>query len=345
MAKIVPKNKAPGVDFCGVDQYYYIVRSDLNCYMRCSNFNHGEDINIFSLHPSCINGEHYLAFEDDHFYIIKGNFYRRVTNMNTDEGSVVYSLHPNCSGGDHYLSAFGYFYIIYQSRGVYRRTKNMNKDEDSEEFTLHPDCKNGIYYFGTKNYYYFVKPHDEWGIQYYRCTNFNTNADAETFSFHPSVINFLPGGLAIIHGKSYGIWECIKTITNDSETPITWAKKITHKVGYDKEKMSSVEHNWKVSSTVSLQSGGLTKLIVQGTLSITAEYGGCSVNTEKENWSEATEIEESINVTLQPKKKLYIWQYVLGIGTKSILYCRDMKFEDHPDPPTENPLPPSTGTL
>ncbi|XP_038226384.1 uncharacterized protein LOC119842395 isoform X2 [Dermochelys coriacea] len=341
MPTIVPKSKAPGVDFCGVNEYYYIVRSDLGCYMRSTNFNEGKDLNVYSLHPSCQGGEHYLAHQDDLFYIIKGGAYRRVSNMNTDTAAVVYNLHPNCQGGDHYLSAFGSFYIVFQSKGVYRKVTNMNTDSDAVEYSLHPSCRDGLYYWGVKGYYYFVKPHDEWGIQYYRTTNFHENVDAVTYSFHPDVVNFLPGGLAITQGSAFGTWEAIKTISNDSNTPITWNKKITRKVGYAKEKMSSIEHNWSVSISASYQSGALTEAIAKYQFSLTTQYGGKSINTEKENWSEATDVEESVNLTLQPKEKIYIWQYQLGLGKKSVLFCRDMKFNDNPNPPTEVPLPPS----
>ncbi|KAG9466788.1 uncharacterized protein [Eleutherodactylus coqui] len=339
--KVVPKKLAKGVDFCGVTSNYYIVRSDLGCYMRSSNFNKGEELEVFSLHPSCRDGDHYLAHKNGSFYIIKGTYYRRVNNMNTDEAAVVYTLHPNCQGGDYYLSAFDSFYIIFQSRGIYRRTTNMNKDEEGEDFTLHPNCRNGLYYFGVEDYYYFVKPHDQWGIQYVRSKNFNTDENSETFSFHPSVVNFLPGGISIIEGPSYGEWKCIKTINNDSQTPIEWKKKIAKKIGYDREKMSSIEHNWKVSATISAKTGGLTALIVQSQLAMTTEYGGSKVNTEKENWSDATEIEETITATIQPRKSIYIWQYELGMGKKPVLFLRDMKILDTSDPPTDVPLPPA----
>ncbi|KAM4024252.1 uncharacterized protein ACNLHF_025182 isoform 1-T2 [Anomaloglossus baeobatrachus] len=339
--KIVPKNLAKGVDFCGVAEYYYIVRSDLGCYMRSTNFNKGEDLNVFSLHPACSGGDHYLAHEDDLFYIIKGTQYRRVKNMNTDEESIVYPLHKNCQGGDHYLSAFGHFYIIYQSRGIYHKTTNMCEDNDSIDHPLHPDCRNGLYYFGISDDYYFVKPHDEWGVQYLRCTDFSQNENSQTFSFHPSVIPFLPGGLGISKGSAYGEWACIKTISNDSQTPIEWKKSIRKKTGYEKEKMSSITHNWKVSTTASLETGALTKLICKSQFSLTAEYGGPSVNTEKETWSEATEIEETIAVTLQPHQKIYVWSYQLGLGKEPVLYCRDMKILDTSNPPTDVPLPPA----
>ncbi|KAM5152976.1 uncharacterized protein ACMZJ9_011104 isoform 1-T1 [Mantella aurantiaca] len=340
MVKIVPKSKSKA-DFCGVDEYYYIVRPDLTCYMKSTNFNKGEDLEVFSLHPSCRNGDHYLANEDGNFYIVQSTHYRRVTNMNTDDDAVVYSLHPNCQGGDHYFSAFGHFYILFQERGVYRKTTNMNKNEDGEEYSLHTECKNGIYYFGIKDYYYFVRFDDQWGVQYTRCTNFHENTDVETFSFHPSVYSFLPGGLALAKGSGFGEWVCIKTFSNDSQTPVEWQKKVTKKVGYEKEKTSSIEHNWRVSATVSVETGGLSSLIAKTQFSLTAEYGGCSTNTEKENWNEATEVEEILKLTLKPQEKVYIYVYQMGFGKDPLLHCRDMRILGSPTPPTDNPLPPA----
>ncbi|KAJ6651867.1 hypothetical protein lerEdw1_015972 [Lerista edwardsae] len=341
MAQIVPKYKAPGVDFCGVDTYYYIVRSDAGCYMRSTNFNKGAELDVFSLHNSCRGGDHYLAHEDDLFYIIKEEHYRRVSNMNEDTGAVVYRLHHNCQGGDHYLSAFGHFYIIFQNRGVYRRVLNMNTDEDAVEYTLHPNCRDGLYYWGTKENFYFVKPYDKWGAQYFRCTDLHQSSEAVTYSFDADVVNFLPGGLGITHGISFGRWEALKTISNDSNTPITWNKKITKKVGYTKKRMSSVESNWKIHMSASYQPGLLTELAAKYQFSLSAEYGGKSVNTLQEDWSEVTETEESISLTLQPQEKVYVWQYQLGLGQESVLFCRSMKFTNDSRPPTEIPLPPS----
>ncbi|XP_054849572.1 uncharacterized protein LOC129339006 [Eublepharis macularius] len=340
--EIVPKSKAPGVDFCGVDEYYYIVRSDLGCYMRSTNFNEGKDLYVFSLHNSCQGGDHYLADENDRFYIIKGDSYRRVTDMHQDDDAVVFTLHPNCQGGDHYLSAFGHFYIIFQEKGIYRKVTDLNTDGDAVEYTLHPDCKNGLYYWGIKDYYYFLKPHDQWGIQYFRCTNFHEKEDPHTYSFHETVVPFLPGGLAVVHGACFGKWEVIKTISNDSDSPITWNKKITKKVGCNKSKMKSVENHWKIGMTASYESGALAESLAKYQFSVSTEHGGSSVQTESEDWSDATEVEESVNVTLEPKSQLYIWQYQLGLGREPILFCRDMKFTKDATPPTTIPLPPSS---
>ncbi|XP_060112276.1 uncharacterized protein LOC132584421 [Heteronotia binoei] len=361
MPQIVPKRKAPGVDFCGMMGNYYIVRSDLGCYMKSSDLNEGKDLEVFSLHNSCQGGDHYLACDENNgsFCIIKGNNYRRVSNMNTDADAAVYSLHPSCQGGDHYLYVFRAFCIIFQDRGVYRSVSNLNTGEHAVEYTLCPECRNGLYYWGIGLFYCFIKPQDEWGIQYckYRCIGGRQDAVTNavympwitanvlswfngTFSFHGSVVPFLPGGLAINEGPAFGRWEAIKTISNDSNSPIRWSKKITRKVGYNKMMMNSVEHNWKISMSASYQSGALVEAIAKYQFSLSAEYGGSAVQTHREDWSEATEVEESIEVTLQPRSQLYVWQYQLGFGNEPVLFCRDMKFTDASTPPATVPLQP-----
>uniref|UniRef100_A0A3B3QZ32 Uncharacterized protein n=1 Tax=Paramormyrops kingsleyae TaxID=1676925 RepID=A0A3B3QZ32_9TELE len=329
MAGILPKSKAKGVDFCDVDDNYYIIRSDLGCFMYSTNFHRGYDLKMYSLHPSCQGGDHYLAFDNNTFYIIKGNTYRHVSDMSKEFDSVVYNLHPNCQGGDHYLSAYGYFYIIFKSRGVYHKTSNMNKDSNAVEYQLHPNCKDGLYYWGTKSYSYFLKSKDEY-LHY-----------ADTFSIHPDVLNFLPGGLGQTNGPAFGKWDLIKMISNDSEIPVTWKKKTTRKVSFTKSKLSSIEHNWKVNMSATFDLDALIAEIVKLQFSLSAEYGGTSVNTENENWEEATEVAETVILTLQPHTKMYVWQYKLGLGKEDVLFCRHMAFTDNPNPPSIIPLPPA----
>uniref|UniRef100_A0A673I8D3 Uncharacterized LOC107711457 n=2 Tax=Sinocyclocheilus rhinocerous TaxID=307959 RepID=A0A673I8D3_9TELE len=341
MKGIIPKNKTKGTDFCGVKDYYFIIRSDLGCYMQSSNFNKGLGITIFSLHPACQNGDHYLGHQDGYFYIIKGTSYRRVIDLSTDSGAVVYSLHPNCLGGDHYLSAFGKFYITFQGKGTYRRTTDMNQDSDAVEYDLHPNCRDGLYYWGLPDHYYFLKPVSEWGVEYYKGTNFNKDERVDVYSVHPDVINFLPGGLSVTKGPAFGIWENIKTITNDSNTPVTWQKRINKKVGYNKEKMSQITHNWKIATSASIESGALSGLIAKCQFSFSAEYGGSHVSTENESWNEATEVDEQLSFELKPNESLYLWQYKLGLGQEPVLFCRDLMIDVEPNPPAKIPLPPA----
>ncbi|KAK2915720.1 hypothetical protein Q8A67_000095 [Cirrhinus molitorella] len=206
MSGIIPKSEANGTDICAFNNYYYIIRSDLCCYMRTSGLNESSDISIFSLHPACQNGDHYIG-GDSYFHIIKGDSCRRVTNLTTDGESVVYNLHTKCQGGDHYFAAFGYFYIIFRKKGTYRRTTNMNYDLHAEEHTLHSNNSEGLYYWGPPYYKrngkpngsqllsccYFLKPVSKWGVEF--CTGPDLSKDKYTavYSVHPSVLNFLPG--------------------------------------------------------------------------------------------------------------------------------------------------------
>ncbi|XP_040214048.1 uncharacterized protein LOC120944175 [Rana temporaria] len=355
MSKIVPKSKSKA-DFCGVDSHYYIVRPDLGCYMSSTDFSNGKNLEVFSLHPSCRNGDHYLAFEDGHFYIIQSNTYRQVSNLSTDGDASVHTLHPNCQGGDHYFSAFGNFYMIFQNRGVYRRTSNLSTDEKGTDIELHEECKNGLYYFGVKDHYYFVRPDDQWGIQYTRSTDFSNNRNTVTFSFDPSVYSFLPGGLAIAKGPSFGKWVPIQTNRNDTRMPYEWKKEFARKVGYEKKKMSNIESNWKVSEIVTAETGGLSEWITKAQFALPPEYGGSNRNTDEENWNEVTEEKEIISLTLNPFEKISFLVYQMGFGKDPVLHCQDMRISnlhynsllppnDSPLPPNDSPLPPNDNPL
>uniref|UniRef100_A0A8B9LBD6 Uncharacterized protein n=1 Tax=Astyanax mexicanus TaxID=7994 RepID=A0A8B9LBD6_ASTMX len=339
MADILPKRKAKGVDFCGgnADQHY-IIRSDFGCYMYSTNIHQGLNLTVKPLHPSCQGGDHYLASEDK-FYIIKGNRYRCVSDLSKDLDSAVYDLHPKCEEGDHYLFAFGYFFIIFQSKGKFCMTSDLKQKGNGFKFDLDPDCQDGLYFWGTKNNIYVLKPKDEWGVQFYKIGDLkDKDKNINTFSVHSDVLNFLPGGLAVTHGPAFAKWELIKTIANGSDTPMSWEKRITRKVGYTKFKSSRIERNWKGSVSETYQTGTLIEKIAKFQFALTAEYGGAHINTENESWEEATEVEEKVNLTVESNKRICVWQYKLGFGKEDVLFCHDLVINNGPNPPTYVPL-------
>ncbi|KAL1250497.1 hypothetical protein QQF64_018293 [Cirrhinus molitorella] len=371
MSGVIPRSKAKGTDICTFNKYYYIIRSDLGCYMKTSDLNKGSDISIFPLHPACQNGDHYIGGYSC-FHIIKGNSCRKVTDLSTDSDAKDYSLHRNCRGGDHYFAAHKYFYVIFQEKGILRVTADMNLDSDAKEHTLHPNFRDGLYYWGLQIKplprrsrlfsvtafllfealtveilslaghfcsFFILKPASLWGAQFCTVPDLSKNERTAVYSVHPDVLNFLPGGLSVIKGPVIGMWENIKTITNDSNTPVTWQKKVTKKVGYNKEKMTQITRNWKIASSASIESGELARLIAKLQLSFSAEYGGSHVSTENESWNEATEEEEKLTFELKPKESVYLWQYKLGLGQESVLFCRNLTITNEPNPPTEAPLP------
>ncbi|CAM4618692.1 unnamed protein product [Leuciscus chuanchicus] len=254
MAGIIPKHKIKGVDFCGSRSYCYIIRSDLGCYMRSSDFNTGSDLSIHALHPCCQHGDHYFA----------------------DEKTLILQSSP-------FIPTVGAETITY-----------------------------ALYYWGDLEHFYFLKPASDWGVEYYK------------------------GGLSITNGPAFGKWVNIKTVTNDSPTPVTWQKKITKKFGYNKEKMSQITRNWEIAESASISAGNLAGLIAKCQFSFSAEYGGASVNAKKENWNEVTELEEQRSFELKPYERLYVWQFQLGLGSEPVLFCRDLKISDKPDPPLKS---------
>ena len=332
--EIVPKSakEARGIDFCGTKHHYYIIRSDLGVYMKSTNFHEGNHIKIYSLSPACRWGDHYLA-TSDYYYIIKGDKYRRVTNMNEDKDAVVYSLHPNCQGGSHYYSAFGNYYIVFADRGVYRRVENMNTDEGAVEYSIHKAFRDGLYFWGTTDFVYCLQQAGEWSVPYHRSANMNLDEDPATFSVHKSVLNFIPGGMAQTYGKAFGYWHNIKSFANETDATVDWERTITKTVGFNRSEMSSIEHNWSIKIGANYRSGLLSEAISKHQFSLKAQYGGKSVNTKQQQWSNMSEVSETLKLPVPPHSAVYIWQYQMGFGQEKNLFSPNLKITEDSNPP------------
>ncbi|KAH1182112.1 hypothetical protein KIL84_009866 [Mauremys mutica] len=300
---LVPHKDAPGTDvFCNRGGVF-IVRSDLGCYLQTKELKTGTGIEIRRLHPACQGGDHYLSDMNNppNIYIIKGDSYRVVKDLSTDAGATVRELHPSCRGGDHYM---------YRGRLL-------------QIFV-------NVYELPSVYDIFFCVIFLERGVMH-QVYDLTTDEKGKDVPLKPE----LQKG-----STTSATWECIKTLHNDSDSPITWSDKVTCKVGYANQQMSSIEHNWSISAEMSLKAGALTKLITKCEFSLKAEYGGKIIHTKQEDWNEAREEEESIQVTLEPKKNLYIWQYRLCMGQEPVLFCRDIQFTKEHNPPDRIPLPP-----
>ncbi|KAL1277351.1 hypothetical protein QQF64_024024 [Cirrhinus molitorella] len=278
---------------------------------------------------------------DGYFYIIKDKSYRRVTDLSTDANACVQDLHPDFQRGDHYLGIDKFFVILFKGRGICKITSGLGGISTDVHQKLNPKSSNGLYYWGLSECVCFLKPVSEWGVEYCKGADLEKDDDLKVYSVHPDVVNFLPGGLSITRGPAYGRWEKIKTITNESDTPLTYQQKIIKKVGYNKENVTQVTHNWKLTPSVSIESGRLTEIIAKLQFSFSAEYGGSHVHTKKETWNHAIEVEEQLSFELKQHKSLYVWQYRLGFGDEPVLFCRDIIIGNEPIPPTKVPLPPA----
>jgi len=336
---IVPHSSeaARGIDFCGVGEYYYIVRSDVGVYLRSKNFNTGDDLVIYQLHSACRWGDHYLAYKSDLFYIIKGASYRRTSNMNSDEGGVVYGLHKNCQGGSYYYSAFDKFYIMFPSRGLYRSVTNMESDADAVEWSINTNYMDGIYFWGTEDYVYCLKQPGDWGVSYHRSKSMQSDEGSGTLSVNANVVNFLPGGIAETNGKAFGYWQLLKSFNNDSHTEVHWERTIKKTVGFHKSEMSSIEQDWNIHLGASYNSGALTAAFCKYQFSLDAEYGGKKVNTTSQDWNETTEVSEKLSLNIKAGEAAYVWQYQMGYGSKTSLFCIDLSITDTSNAPVGPP--------
>ena len=195
LIQIVPHRKAKGTDICGVESSQYIIRSDLECYMKAYHLRDVEkQPKVHSLHPNCTNGDHYLA-TPHHFYVIIGHECRRVKSLRKDNDASIFVLHPMCRGGDFYLATDERnFYIVFSGRGKYLHVSDMSTAADAKEIALHEDCKGGLYYFATAGYFYLVKPADEnerWRLQYRRTRDMKDYKEGVTFPLASPVANFI----------------------------------------------------------------------------------------------------------------------------------------------------------
>ena len=229
----MPHKKARGTDICG-DVYTTIVRSDLGCYMRCTDLQNGSNIQTHPLHSSCSDGDHYFAYSDREFarvgsdypiyFIIKGTEYRQVINLSTDAEATTGYLHKFCQGGDFYLAFSKYwaftidpvFFILFLEKGVYRVVSNLEmacgskwSRYDKTEYKLHDRCKGGLYYWAQKTiwsgdiWFYFIKQVDKWGLQFHRTQDLTTDKNGCDIVLHPEVTKFILGGLPVTMGSTF----------------------------------------------------------------------------------------------------------------------------------------------
>lgn len=348
---IVPKRKALGIDFCGTDftgGYFYLIRSDLNSYMRIENMvdQKGTKYAIHPLHYKCRNGDHYLALsggtENGYYYIIKGDEYLRTRSLGDVETAETWKLHPNCQGGDHYLGGAGdHKYIIFGDK--YRRVTDMTTDNDACVWDLHEECRGGLYYWASDHYKYFLKE-DRWGVSYHRVTDLTNNTDHRSWSVHPSVIAYLPGGLATILGDSSGKWVSKGSLRNDSSSEPKYSHVVETKQGYRSSVMQQVQSNWRVTAMAGIEAtqemgDDNAKRTVKEQFSLTSAFGGSQTDTTQEDWSEERTVTQTLEFSLLPGETVHVWQYVMLLGAEAVLKTKHIAWTRDDIAPTNSPLP------
>ncbi|KAA0721249.1 hypothetical protein E1301_Tti018146 [Triplophysa tibetana] len=337
MKGLVPGSKMKGVDICGVRYNCYIIRADLGYYLKTTDLRQPSDLVLYDLHDSCM-GDHYVGHINEYIYIIKDSSYRKVKNLSTDSRSECKEIHPKYHFGDYYFSFRGKFYIIFKDKNIYKTTSKLTSP-DCQEYPLSEDFSDGLYYWGRALHFYIMRMSSSWVVQCIKGFNLSSGNRANSASVHKDVINFLPGGLSITKGEAFGRWEMIKSVKDESDSTKNLDILIKRMVGYNKVKMREITHNWRVDISCPVNPTKLAALIAKVQFSLSAEYGGLYVNTEKESWNEGSNEVEKIKLELQPYSNVYMWQYRLGLGEDQVFFCRDIKINYDSNPPTEIPLP------
>ncbi|XP_054848319.1 uncharacterized protein LOC129338267 [Eublepharis macularius] len=333
MAAIASRTESPGTDVFASRHGAFIVRSDLGYFLQALDFSSGQDLKVWELHPACRGGDHYVGDPSSSaIYLLRGDTVFKVLDLSSEPPSGALPLHSSCRGGDHYAFCEGRFFIFFLARGVVLSVADLVTGSAAKESSLESTFIHGLYYYGSDaTRLACFKMDAENGLRGHRLS---TAGDEEVFSVHPDIVSFLPGGLAVTCGPAFGAWECLKLISNATDLPVPGSHEITRKVGYSKTVLGQ-----KFSISGSLDSESLAVSLLQAQFSLPTAYGGMGLRTEQEEWEEVAEEGEPLRVILQPRQKLYWWQYRLGLGKEPTLFCRSLKVTRSPSPPTHIPLP------
>ena len=161
-----PKTKASPAGSGRMKKNFYVIKGT-SCIVVGSLDTEGETRGIFSLHPDCQGGSHYLARKDN-FYIIRreDNTYLCVSDMSKDRYN--------------------------------RHTANRYK--------LHKSYANGLHYFATDYYFYILKENPGFGLVYHRTKDLRSNKGESVIDVSPSIANFLRGSTPFEHQTTEGMY-------------------------------------------------------------------------------------------------------------------------------------------
>lgn len=335
--KLKPHYK--GYDIFAQKESVYIVRSDIGYYLRVKgNLGTEEKAKINPLHYALADANAYVGFYGgneqwvgvaiwDEQYSVhddweKGDPTGRYYDIGSEEaknGDFYFAIDPKGLSKQVYVIKENNFYIF-----------NSLKDSESigggELPEYIQEMKEYIVAFWAKQeYIYFLVSNEETGPVIYRTKSLYDSEPSITKSA-PSVgvKNFLIGGLtAELGGGSSVDWEevsfafpfCNNTYLGEIAVPEV-TESIT--IGSLKEKSSSFEKYWEVSSTVS---AGVEAGIYSAQMELTSTFGGSSTKTSLQQWSteETSSIVLGKGINLEQGECINYWQGVMYLNGEKVL--------------------------
>ncbi|XP_030395412.1 uncharacterized protein LOC115637951 [Gopherus evgoodei] len=148
IAGIVPRAHSPGTDVFATPQGFFIVRSDVGCFLQAPECHSPEAVEIWSLHPACRGGEHYVGdAAGSSVCILQGNPFHQTMDLSAAPSPDALPLHPMCCGGDHYASWSSRFSVIFLARSVVLSVADLTMGVEAEEMPLKLASCHGLYYY------------------------------------------------------------------------------------------------------------------------------------------------------------------------------------------------------
>ncbi len=191
----------------------------MNAILRSNDLAGKNGISILPLDFRCRGYDHYISMsnsgENGRYIVIRNgdSTYQRFNSLTDGTGaSKRYNLHPNFRNGDHYFATIeGWVYCI-KGDTIYG-TSNLGTEPEHPR-KIHSTCRGGLFYWSRGTYRYFLKQHQD-KVWYHRVNDI-TEKGYKSSSRHEmmlseSVINFIPGGISLTRGDTYGKWKHIRS--------------------------------------------------------------------------------------------------------------------------------------
>lgn len=366
-SKLMPHKN--GYDVFAAGSYIYVVRSDIGYVLRAKQLDGASTTKskIFPLNEALANGNGYFGLSRVSGGKLKGtrcvvrdSIYTTHKDFGKPKGKFKNIGSDKAKGGEHYFAVgekrngmpnYRKIYVIKNNRFYRFKSLADKKPEKGYDGVMLPKeaqtdstNKNDIVAFWGRSKYIYMMKNTSIGPLIYRTTNLKKPFSNVVTAPNDGVRDFLIGGLTAKQGgKTSVVWKSVSgafPFCNTSQGTEAAAPKVSEEitVGFVKGSTSSIEKNWSVTSTVSVETGGIGALIASAHAELSTTFGGASVKTKSREWSTQNTTTVQLDEGKQVKGGQCIgyWQGQMFINNKLVM-TTGIYFTDTASPPEQKP--------
>ena len=369
-SKLKPHYK--GYDIFAAGGYIYVVRTDIGYFLRARQLDGAATAKskIYPLNEALSNGDGYFGLNrisDNKLKgtrcVVRDSIYATYRNFGKTKGTFKRIGSDKAKNGEHYF-AVGVrrgkkarrIYVIknnkfyrFKSLGDKKPEKGYDGVKLTPEAQTDPNdstSKDDIVAFWGQSKYIYMMKNTEFGPLIYRTTDLRKPFSPVVSAPNDGVRNFLIGGLTAKQGgKTSILWKSVSGAfpfcnTSSNTGSSVAAPKVSESitVGFVKGSTKSIEKNWSVTSTISVETGGIGALVASAHAELSTTFGGASVKTQSKEWS--TQNTTTINIDEGKQVKggqcIGYWQGQMYINDKLVM-TTGIYFTDDKNPPKEKP--------